>query len=272
MSKPVFSFLIALTVLPASMLVAPDAEARHPAYRSHSRVRIAVGLPGVNVRVGPWAVNYRPAPRAGYRWVDGYRQSGAYYPGHWVPIGGPPQAGHVWVSGHWAGDVYVDGYWRAPRKRGHVWVDGYYSRGAWIDGGWAPTQRAAPSAPAQRAPAYEPPPTYEAPRSRSAQPDYDDYDDYDYTEAPDDAPLALPPDYDAPYDTPTYAQPSSEAPASTERQPRVYGDSGRVRGETGVRTVEEPTAAGVWGDPIEEEPLDEGSREDDEAIHHSLDW
>jgi len=248
--------LVTLFALPAFLFVAPDAEARHPAYRNAPRVRVTLGLPGVNVRVGPWSVNYRPTPRVGYRWVDGYREAGAYSPGHWVPIGGPPQPGYVWVNGYWQGEVYVDGFWRQPRKRGHAWVDGYYDRGVWIEGGWAPAQRAAPTYSAPP-PTYEaPPPTYEAPPA---------YDDYGYADPPDDAPLALPPDYDAP---------AYEAP-STERQPRVYSDSGRVRGETAARAPdavpEQAPEDSIWGDPIDEEPLGEDAG-DDENIHHSLDW
>lgn len=238
------SVLALIALLPTLMFVAPEAEARHPAYRNAPRVRIAVGIPGVNVRVGPWSMHYRPAPRPGYQWVAGYWEARTYYPGHWVPIGGPPQPGHIWVNGYWNGDTYVDGYWRAPRKRGHVWIDGYYHRGAWVVGGWAPDQ--------QHAPTYE-------------EPAYNDYqpETRQRSAPPADAPLALPPDYDS-YE-PEYQEPAPE------RQPQVFG-SGRVRSESPTRPAEEaaPPADSIWGDPIEEEPLDEGS--DEENIHHSLDW
>lgn len=233
---------LALAVLPALLLAVPDAQAAHPGYHKRGpRVRVSVALPGVNVRVGPWSVHYRAAQRPGYVWVDGYWQAGVWYPGHYVPVGGPPTPGYVWVNGYWDGEVYVDGFWRPPRKRGYVWMDGYYDGGVWIAGGWV---RSAPQArPGRPAPVDE-------------GPIYDDYG------TPDDAPLALPQGYEERARTDGYREPATDdAPAS-----------GRVRSRQDAAEDYDPDytdPAGVWGEPIEEEDLDEAPSG---GVHHDLDW
>ena len=108
-----------------------------PAPRAHTRVVVASPRPTVTLRWGPWAVNYRPAPRAGYVWVSGAWVGAVWYPGHWRPAAPPPASGQVWVDGHWEGDTYVDGYWRIDHIDGMVWVDGGYDAyGDYVEGYW----------------------------------------------------------------------------------------------------------------------------------------
>jgi len=99
-------------------------------------VHVSVAVPGVRVVIDPWAPGYRPGPRAGWAWVDGYRDSwGNWVPGYWVPS--YSRVGYTWVPGYWEGRVYVDGYWRPASRVGYRWVDGYYSGGRWIAGRWS---------------------------------------------------------------------------------------------------------------------------------------
>jgi hypothetical protein len=90
----------------------------------------------VALRIAPWVIGYRPAPRAGYVWVGGYWQGPRYVPGHWQPLAPPPQSHYVWVDGHWEGDAYIDGYWRVEAVDGILWVDGEYEEGSYVEGHW----------------------------------------------------------------------------------------------------------------------------------------
>ena len=117
------------------------ADARRRAHRRPpvKAKRVVVNSPvHVRVAVSPWSPRYVPvATRAGYVWVAGWYNRGAWVPGYWRPIGPPPRPGLVFVVGHWNGDSYVDGYYRAETRSGYVWVDGYYDEtGEWVDGGW----------------------------------------------------------------------------------------------------------------------------------------
>lgn len=138
-----------LTVLAATLLLPAVAEARPrhaPAHRPAPHVRVVPVAPAVRVVVSPWMFGYRPAPRTGWVWVDGYTTAdGAYMPGYWAPA--TPRPGYDWVPGHWEGDRYVEGYWREAYRPGFTWVDGYYDRGQWIDGYWAPLAPPPPEPP-----------------------------------------------------------------------------------------------------------------------------
>ena len=116
------------------------AEARPPRhYQQHARPRTRVVVrPGLTValRIAPWVIGYRPAPRAGYVWIAGYWQGPRYVPGHWQPIAPPPQPDYVWVDGHWEEDTYVDGYWRVDKVDGILWIDGEYENGTYVEGHW----------------------------------------------------------------------------------------------------------------------------------------
>ncbi len=244
---------LSLAVLPALLLLALPAAAAagHRGYTRHRApgVRVSVAIPGVTVRVGPWSVAYRAAARPGYRWVNGHYNSGAWVPGHYVPTTPPPQPGYVWVRGYWDGDVYIDGHWRPPSKAGQVWVEGYYNGRVWVSGYWKPVRRG--PAVVYEAPPPAPPPTYQAP-----------------SEPPPGAPLALPQDYSEDYSYggdygDTYEEPAYPAPPSYQAPP----SSGRRYDEAPEESEPIPYDDGVWGEPIEEEPLG-----GDEEVHHSLDW
>ena len=141
--------LLLLSALSTSLL-AGTAEARP---RVHWRV--VVPAPAVRVVVNPWMFGYRPAPRPGWVWVEGYyAQDGTWVPGYWAPA--QPRPGYAWVPGYWDGDRYVEGYWREAGRPGFVWVDGYYDRGRYNPGYWAPAGGPPP-------PPEGPPPEPEAP-------------------------------------------------------------------------------------------------------------
>ena len=114
-------------------------DARHDAHHAphHGRVVVATrGHTHFTIGIGAWSPTYRPAPRAGFRWITGYYVRGVWWPGYWEPVG-PPRPGVVWVPGHWDGAAYVDGYWRDNSRAGMTWIDGYYDGdGNWIDGRW----------------------------------------------------------------------------------------------------------------------------------------
>ncbi len=57
-----------------ALLVSSPALASHPGYHHNHR---ASGV----VHVDPFAPNYRPAPRAGFVYVDGYYDCGNWIPG-----------------------------------------------------------------------------------------------------------------------------------------------------------------------------------------------
>lgn len=121
----------------AVFLFTSAAEARPRRGHSHNGVRITVGAPALRVVINPWAAYYRPDPRPGWVWVDGYYdRDGDWVPGYWRPADARP--GWDWVPGHWEGDHYIEGYWREVGRPGFVWMEGHYSRGAWIPGYWAP--------------------------------------------------------------------------------------------------------------------------------------
>lgn len=87
------------------------------------------------VHVDPWSPAWRPAPRAGYYWVDGqWLADGSWAPGYWQPVS--MRAGYNWVPGYWTGTHYLDGFWRPVSRAGYVWNGGYYHGGNWVTGGW----------------------------------------------------------------------------------------------------------------------------------------
>jgi hypothetical protein len=94
--------------------------------------------PGVRigVRVAPWVINYRPAPRAGFIWIDGGWRGSVYVAGHWRPDTPPPRSDYVWVDGHWEDETYVDGYWRIQEIDGILWVDSGYDEDEYVEGRW----------------------------------------------------------------------------------------------------------------------------------------
>ena len=115
----------------ASLLVMLASLAVNPA---QAGVHVSVSVPGVSIVVNPWDPGYRPAPRAGYHWVDGYWAGPNWVPGYWQPA--YARAGYLWVPGYWNGHSYIDGYWRPSVRAGYVWVGGSYYGGRWYDGGW----------------------------------------------------------------------------------------------------------------------------------------
>lgn len=146
------ALILALVGIPSAAEARPP-RARPPAWR------VVVPAPRVRVYVGPWAVGYVPAPRAGWVWVPGhYTASSRWMPGHWRPASTRP--GWAWVPGYWVGDEYVDGYWRESARPGAAWVDGYYNEdGQWVSGYWAPANSADARRDAEQgAPPSEPPP------------------------------------------------------------------------------------------------------------------
>lgn len=111
--------------------------------RAYARPRHHVPAPGrgpgsvVTVWFDPWVIDATPAPRDGWRWVNGhYDAAGNWVPGHWVPAEDRP--GWVWVEGYWEADgYYVEGYWRPATRTNRVWVDGHYDRDRrWVSGRW----------------------------------------------------------------------------------------------------------------------------------------
>ena len=120
--------------------LSPTADARPPRHRPvvrHARPGPRVS-PRVFVRVGPWSVRYRPAPRPGYIWIAGSIVRGVYVAGLWRPTTPPPTEEHIWVDGYWDGDVWVDGYWRIDEIDGMIWIDGEYDDSGTYDYGyWA---------------------------------------------------------------------------------------------------------------------------------------
>lgn len=162
-----------LSVLLLTTLLAPSLAEARP--RAH--VRFVLPAPSVRVVLNPWAYGYRPGPRAGWVWVEGYyAQDGTWIPGYWSPAYQRP--GYVWVPGHWEGDRYLDGYWREVARPGWTWVDGYYDRGGrWVQGYWAPAGPPnAPPQPYAAPPQGEPYPTEAPPPDEPPSDVYHDYD------------------------------------------------------------------------------------------------
>lgn len=132
-----FSTLLGLTVYSGAASARPHRHSHH----APARVVVRGPAPVVRVVIDPWGPAYRPGPRAGYAWVDGYyAPSGRFIPGYYAPVAARP--GYQWVPGHWAGHDYVEGYWREPSRPGFTWVEGAYDdRGDWGEGYWAPVGR-----------------------------------------------------------------------------------------------------------------------------------
>lgn len=168
--------------------LSPTADARPPQRRPavrHVRPSPRVS-PRVVVRVGPWGVRYRPAPRPGYAWVAASIVRGVYVAGLWRPTAPPPTEDHTWVDGYWDGDVWMDGYWRIDEIDGMIWIDGDYDdSGAYDYGYWAgedgaPVQAEALPADAVLALPYDS--ESEAAEPASAEPDAPVYPDDDEVE------------------------------------------------------------------------------------------
>ena len=115
-----------LSVLLLTTLLAPSLAEARP--RAH--VRFVLPAPSVRVVLNPWAYGYRPGPRAGWVWVEGYyAQDGTWIPGYWSPAYQRP--GYVWVPGHWerqrANSTWVDGRWELQGNY-YVWVEGRWDK------------------------------------------------------------------------------------------------------------------------------------------------
>ena len=115
-----------LAALFISLIAASPAMASHPGYYGPG--------PSVVVQVDAFAPGHRPAPRAGYVWIDGYYDAYGWVPGWWEPT--YSRAGYAWVPGYWAGPQYIDGYWRANARAGYYWSAGYYDGRSYVRGGW----------------------------------------------------------------------------------------------------------------------------------------
>lgn len=115
-----------LAALIISFVVASPALASHPGYYGQG--------PTVVVQVDAFSPDYRPAPRAGYIWIDGYYDAYGWVPGWWEPS--YTRAGYAWVPGYWAGPQYVAGFWRSNVRAGHYWSAGYYNGRNFVSGGW----------------------------------------------------------------------------------------------------------------------------------------
>ena len=125
-----------------AILIAVPAMARPPAHHG--------GRSAVSVQINPWSPSWRPAPRSGYVWVDGYWDVDQWIPGYWAPT--YSRAGYVWVRGYYDGVSYTDGYWRSTYRAGHSWVSGRWNGRSYSSGYWAPSHRVATrSAPHSRA-------------------------------------------------------------------------------------------------------------------------
>ena len=128
-----------LSTLALFVAFSGDAEARNGRHAAHhGRVVVAPrGHVRFTIGVGPWSPTYRPAPRAGFRWITGYYVRGTWWPGYWEPVAPAPTPGMVWVPGHWQGEHYAEGYWRDANREGMAWIEGYYDEdGNWVDGRW----------------------------------------------------------------------------------------------------------------------------------------
>ncbi len=100
---------------------------------------------------------WRPRTRAGYRWVEAFRdEAGRWHGGYWEPLGietlkeefvtpgywAPRRRhGHIWIRFSDRPGSYRAGSWKpmntfqlqvAPR----VWVPGYWNRRSWVPGYW----------------------------------------------------------------------------------------------------------------------------------------
>jgi len=108
-----------------ALFIALPAFAGHPAYRP---VRGAT----VVVHVDPWSPTWRPAPRAGYVWVDGYWDYDVWVPGYWETV-----KRRVHVPGYWEkvwhGPEYGYRYDRCGRRYRYVVRPGHYDR-VWVPG------------------------------------------------------------------------------------------------------------------------------------------
>ena len=124
--------LLALSALSATAEAGPHSH--RPATR-HARPATRVSS-RLAVRVGPWSVRYRPAPRLGYVWIAGAIVRGVYLAGYWRPSTPPPTEQHTWVDGYWEGEVWVDGYWHIGEIDGMIWIDGEYDDSGEVNEGY----------------------------------------------------------------------------------------------------------------------------------------
>lgn len=81
-----------------------------------------------------WIEGYwRPAARAGYRWVSAhYDPDGSHHAGYWEPL--EQRAGWVWIPGWFDGDQWQPGYWVKQSDYDNADPDAWTPPEGWDDG------------------------------------------------------------------------------------------------------------------------------------------